>query len=155
VGVPGTRSPHSIQLAIALAALIGGGCAMVEKDRRAVGLQIATSGYESALRWGYYETAIGFLHPDQRLGQGFPEVFTDLRVTGYEVVQPPVIQADASATQTISIDYVFEDTQVVRQLTDRQVWRWDEQASTWWLHSGLPGFESGGKRPTHRGGNAR
>jgi len=155
IGVPGRRSTPLIQLAIAFAAMVGGGCAMVEKDRRAVGLQAATSGYESALRWGYYETAAGFVHPDQRLGKGLPEVFRDLRITGYEVVQPPVIQADTSATQTIIIDYLFEDTQVVRQLTDRQVWRWDEQVNTWWLQSGLPGFDSGGQGRVYRSGDTR
>jgi hypothetical protein len=67
-----------------------------------------------------------------------PESFKNLRVIGYEVVQPPMMQADGSATQTVIIEYLFEDTQVVRRVTDRQLWRWDEQVGTWWLDSGLP-----------------
>ncbi|CRI64366.1 conserved exported hypothetical protein [Thiocapsa sp. KS1] len=141
-------------VALLLAALLttpaGVGCAVVEKDRRAVGLQAATSGYQSALRWGYYDTALGFLPPDQRKSGAIPEIFAELRVTGYDVAQPPIIQADDSATQIVVIDYLFEDAQVVKQLTDRQVWRWDDRMGTWWLHSGLPKFARGGTGRTTR-----
>jgi hypothetical protein len=71
-------------------------------------------------------------------------MFTDLRVTGYDVVQRPTIQGDDSATQIVVIDYLFEDDQIVRRLTDRQVWRWDDPMGAWWLHTGLPRFKSGG-----------
>jgi type II secretory pathway pseudopilin PulG len=127
-------------LAVLLTSLLGVGCAVVEKDRRALALQAATNGYQSALRWGYYETALGFLHPDQRKSGELPEAFAQLRVTGYDVTQPPVVQPDDSATQVVVIDYLFEDTQVVKHLTDRQVWRWDASTNTWWLDSGLPRF---------------
>ncbi len=125
----------------------GMGCAAVEKDRRAVGLQAATNSYQSALRWGYYDTAFGYVHPDQRKNRSLPEVFTELRVTGYDVAQPPVIQDDDNASQVVVIDYLYEDTQIIKRLTDRQQWRWDDQIGTWWLHSGIPAFTpgSGGK----------
>jgi hypothetical protein len=135
-----TRSSILLLLAVFLTGLSSGGCAVVEKDRRAVALQAATHGYQSALRWGYYETALGFLHPNQRETGELPEAFAELRVTGYDVTQPPIVQADDSAHQVVVIDYLFEDAQVVKQLTDRQVWRWDEVTNTWWLHSGLPRF---------------
>jgi hypothetical protein len=137
-------------LAALLTTLTGVGCAVVEKDRRAVGLQAATSGYQSALRWGYYDTALGFLHPDQRKTGEIPAIFTEMRVTGYDVTQPPIIQADDSATQVVVIHYLFEDAQVVKELTDRQVWRWDDGIGTWWLHSGLPKFARNGAGRTAR-----
>ncbi|MFB1487537.1 hypothetical protein [Thiocapsa sp. C4-3m] len=138
------RSIVLLMFAVLLTGLSGVGCAVVEKDRRAVALQAATNGYQSALRWGYYDTAFGFMHPDQRKSGELPEAFAELRVTGYDVTQPPVIQADGSANQVVIIDYLFEDAQVVKQLTDRQVWRWDEVTNTWWLYSGLPRFASVG-----------
>jgi hypothetical protein len=52
------------------------------------------------------------------------------------------MQDDDTASQIVVIDYLFEDAQVVRRLTDRQVWRWDDQLKSWWLDSGLPRFES-------------
>lgn len=129
----------------AAGALIGvlllAGCGAVEKDKRTNGLQAATHGYQSAIRWGYYETAFGYLHPDQRKDKAVPESLEGLRLTGYDVVQPPVMQDEDSATQVVRIDYLHEDTQVVKQLVDRQVWRWDDKLESWWLHSGLPKFE--------------
>jgi hypothetical protein len=122
-------------------AVLASGCATVEKDKRAVALQAATHGYQSALRWGYYETAFGYLHPDLRKGMTVPENLKDLRVTGYDVVQPPTLQDEGTATQIVSIDYLYEDRQVVKRVTDRQVWKWDEALDSWWLKSGLPNFQ--------------
>lgn len=133
-----------------LAGMLSAGCAMVEQDRRALGLEAATSGYQSALRWGYYETAVGFLHPDQRKDGGLPPSLEGLRITGYDVVQPPLMHDEAKASQVVVIDYFFEDAQVVKRLTDRQVWRWDDQLKTWWLDSGLPRFESAPGRDQSR-----
>lgn len=134
---------RALVVLLAVSTGMGMGCAAVEKDRRAVGLQAATNGYQSALRWGYYDTAFGYVHPDQRRNQSLPEVFADLRVTGYDVAQPPVILDDDSANQVVVIDYLYEDTQIVKRLTDRQQWRWDDQIGTWWLHSGIPAFATG------------
>lgn len=143
---PGTRRSHAWALVLAATlGLAGPGCAMVEKDRRAVALQAATNGYQSALRWGYFDNALAFLAPEQRRDPALVEQLAGLRLTGYEVVQPPVIQEDGRATQTVVIDYLRVDTQVVRRMTDRQVWRWDETMKTWWLDSGLPDF---GGKPT-------
>jgi hypothetical protein len=126
-------------LAIALGL---GGCASVEKDKRAIALYQATTGYESALRWGYFENALDYLHPDDREDLSLPEQLTDLRVVGYESAQSPVVEPSKErAVQLVTIDYLYEDRQVVKQLKDRQLWEWDEEGKTWWLMSGLPKFE--------------
>lgn len=137
-----TRSMCSFGLLYALlASLLLSGCGAVEKDKRAVGLQTATNGYQSALRWGYYETAYGFVHPDLRKNKPLPPLFNGLRLTGYDVVQPPTLQDKDSATQIVAIEYLYEDRQVVKRLSDRQLWRWDEKLDSWWLQSGLPTFD--------------
>lgn len=130
-----------VLLALISSTLLFCGCASVEKDKRAIALDAATSGYRSALRWGYYETAFGYLHPDLRKDKPMPESLTDLRLTGYDVVQPPLVQEDDTATQIVNIDYLYEDRQVVKQLTDRQTWKWDPTLKSWWLKSGLPDFK--------------
>jgi len=116
-------------------------CASIERDKRAVALQAATNGYQSAIRWGYYETAFGYLHPDLRKDKAPPESLKDVRLTGYDVIQPPSIQTDETAIQVVDIEFLFEDRQVVKRLTDRQVWKWDEALDSWWLMSGLPRFQ--------------
>lgn len=133
--------PLASILCAILAALLLSGCGAVEKDKRAIGLQAATNGYQSALRWGYYETAYGFVHPDLRKGKPLDAVFDRLRLTGYDIAQPLTMPDKDSATQTVVIEYLYEDRQVVRQLSDRQLWRWDEKLGSWWLHSGLPKFD--------------
>lgn len=124
-----------------LAAFLLGGCGTIEKDRRALGIQASTAGYQSAIRWGYYETAFGYLHPDLRKGKAVPTELKGVRLTGYDVVQPPLIQEKDTATQIVDIEYLHEDQQVVKRLTDRQTWKWDDKLDSWWLQSGLPKFE--------------
>ena len=128
--------------AFVLAGLLLAGCGTIEKDKRALGLQAATAAYQSALRWGYFETAYGYLHPDQRQGNSkdLPPVFTDLRVAGYDVVQPSLMQNPGEAVQVVTIDYFYEDRQVVKTITDRQTWTYDPKLESWWLSSGLPKF---------------
>lgn len=125
------------------AALLGGGCGKVKEDTMVQSLYLATKGYRESIRWGYFETAAGFLHPDERADVDF-DALQNIRVTGYEVIQPAVISREPgpepSAVQLVRIDYVLEDEQRLKHLTDRQEWRWDDQRSTWWLHTALPAF---------------
>lgn len=134
--------PPPLSLIAVLAVLLAAGCATVEKDKRAITLYKATTGYESAIRWGYFQNAFGYLHPDKRENQELPEHFQELRVVGYDAVQSPVVQPTKDkAVQIVNIGYLYEDRQVVKQLTDTQLWEWDEEDGAWWLTSGLPKFE--------------
>jgi len=130
--------------------LVTTGCGSIKKDKMAIALSAATHGYQSALRWGYFENAYAFVDPDQRENTSMPPSLTGLRLTGYDVVQPPGVQKKndddeddgaAIATQIVQIEYLYEDRQVVKSLIDRQIWRWDAEKKTWWLTSGLPAFE--------------
>lgn len=117
-------------------------CAPIKQEQLTTALQKATDGYQDALRWGYFESAYGYLHPDQRANRPLPDTFKGLHLTGYEVLQPPMIQPDReTAIQIAAIDYLYEDRQVVRHLTDRQTWRYDPKRKAWWLISGLPDFK--------------
>jgi hypothetical protein len=117
-----------------------GGCGRVKQDRMASALYSATKGYQESIRWGYFDAAIGFLAPDER-GDVDMDAFNNIRVTGYDVVQPAVITPQQTAVQLVRIDYVLQDEQRLKHLADRQEWRWDEHSGVWWLHSGLPKFD--------------
>jgi len=124
---------------VGMTALLLAGCGTIEKDKRANGLQAATNGYQAALRWGYYDTALAFLDPKTPP----PTVnFKGLRLTGYDVVQSLRMPNKSNALQTVAIEYLYEDQQVVKQLTDQQRWRWDDAHKAWFLQSGLPKFET-------------
>jgi hypothetical protein len=137
-----TTRPVTTSFALFLVACIalGGGCARVEKEKKTRGLEAAVTAYGNSLRWAYYDTALGYLHPSYR--NASPEQLKNVRVTSYEVVQPPVLtdEAQTSAEQVVQIEYVLQDEQVVRTLADRQDWRYDPQTESWWLHSGAPVF---------------
>lgn len=132
------RAPLAAALALSIAALLVASCARVKEEKRTNALEAATSGYGSAIRWGYYETAFGYLYPEAR-GE-LPEGLDNIRVTSYDVVQPPVLADETTARQIAHVEYLHNDVQVVRSLSDRQEWRYDEASNTWWLHSGLPAF---------------
>jgi hypothetical protein len=144
---PGTASPKTMKstiialLTLAVALLIGSGCARVEKEKKTEGLEAATNAYGKSLRWAYYETAYGYLHPSLRTG--LSEHLDNIRVTAYEVVQPPVMKDEgrSRAEQVVQIEYVRRDEQVVRKVSHRQDWRFDPASETWWLHSPMPAFD--------------
>ncbi|BCU05573.1 hypothetical protein [Allochromatium tepidum] len=138
---PVDRRLKSVVAGVLAAALLVG-CNPVKQDRMTDTLQNATNGYQNALRWGYYENAYGYIHPDRRGETLSPETLEGLRLTGYDVIQPPVMNAEAeTATQIVAIDYLYEDRQVVKHLKDRQLWRYDAEKKGWWLESGLPAFK--------------
>lgn len=134
--------PVMTPLALFLATCIAvtGGCARVEKEKKTKGLEAAVTAYGNSIRWAYYETAFGYIHPDFRTD--IPEGLDNVRVTSYEVVQPPIIKDEAKtrAEQVVQIEFVRRDEQVVRRISDRQDWRFDPQTETWWLHSKMPAF---------------
>lgn len=66
------------------------GCGRVKEDKLAQGLYAATKGYRESIRWGYYDAALGFLHPDERVDVDL-EALENIRITGYEEIQPAVI----------------------------------------------------------------
>jgi uncharacterized protein YceK len=126
-----------VLLCLALALLVAG-CGTIKKDKRTQGLEAAANAYGKAIRWGYYETAYGYVHPDRR--EPVPKAIENVQVTSYEVVQPPVLGDGAKAQQVVQIEYVLRDEQVVHKVSDRQDWRFDEETETWWLYSPVPAF---------------
>ncbi|AHF02670.1 hypothetical protein MARPU_01505 [Marichromatium purpuratum 984] len=139
---PRSSTPGFVSLVLAAVALalLTGGCATVEKDKRNNSLQAATYRHHTAIRWSYFDTAYGLLDPELRAAEPMPDL-SGVRVTGYEVIRPLTLPDEDTANQLVLIDYLHEDTQVLRQVSDAQTWRWDAERETWWLHTGLPQFE--------------
>jgi uncharacterized protein YceK len=132
--------PSKLRLfVIVLVTLAVSGCGAVREERKTNALDAAVRGYGAAIRWGYYETAYGYVPPRER--KAIPANIENVQVTSYDVVQPAVMQDDDTATQIVHIEYVFKDVQRVHSLTDRQQWRYDPENKSWWLHSGVPEFK--------------
>ncbi len=139
---PGSRwlCGHGLVCAILIAlAVASSGCTSVKEDAKRIALEHTLQSYRQAIRWGYFPAAAGFLSPEQRTDLD-SERLDNLRVTGYEVVQPGLIGPDDTAVQLVQIEYVIEDRQRLERLSDRQRWRYDPETGAWWLESGLPAF---------------
>jgi len=131
--------PRFLPLALAItAALMVNGCGTIEKDKKIAAMDATLTSYGEAIRWGYFETAYGYVHPSRR--KPVPSYLENVRITSYEVLQPPLMTGDKDLAQVVRIEYVHEDEQRLRSVSDRQLWSYDMEANAWWLQSGVPQF---------------
>ena len=82
-----------------------GGCGTIEKDRKVKAMDAALTTYGEAIRWGYFDTAYGYVHPDKRTAA--PSTWKTSGSPSYEVLQPPLMKGEkdwsrssASSTST-------------------------------------------------------
>jgi len=123
-----------------LAVLLLAGCQSLSERKQADALQEVLRNYEGVIRWGSVDQARRFLKPEAMdAPQALPTA--PLRVTHYEVVQGPTMVDAGKAIQTALIQYVFVESQVVRELIDQQTWEYDLANESWYLASPLPIFK--------------
>lgn len=141
------RLSNPLLLVLCLALMPVQGCKQIKEERKHRLLESVTSGYRQAIRWGYYDAALQFIQPEDRGAQDQSESLANVRVTGYEVVRPPVIVDEDKAEQIVRIDYVLHDRQRLQSLSELQQWHYDKNASRWWLTSGMPAFKTAASQP--------
>jgi len=125
-------------LALSLAA-----CETVETAGRKNQMDFDLKAYGHEVRWGQIEALPSYLRPDMIESQ--PAVAAspgNIRVTGYEVlVSPHQIGEDKNrVAQTVRINYIFRDRQVVRSLIDKQTWEWNADEKKWYRSNPIPVF---------------
>lgn len=102
-------------------------------------------GYVSAVRWSDFDAAVGFIDPLSLASDPISDIdrerYKQFQVTGYEVKSVKQ-ESPESFEQVVEIRVVNRNTLVEKVVTDRQRWRWDEEAKRWWLVSGLPRLDS-------------
>ncbi len=116
------------------------GCQTLSERKQADKLQEVLRNYQGVIRWGSIDQARRFLKPETS-GEVMTKPVGQTRVTHYEVVQGPSMVEDNKALQTAVIQYVFVDSQVVREVVDQQTWEFDPQTERWYLISPLPNFK--------------
>jgi hypothetical protein len=129
---------RAISLILTLVMLAG--CQTLGERKQADDLLAVLRDYEAVIRWSTPDQARRFVQPEMA-GEVVATKPRDLRVTHYEVVQGPSMLGDDKAVQTAVIQYVFQESQVVHELVDQQVWRYDREAEHWYLASPLPAFK--------------
>lgn len=129
-------------LSILLVAGLLAGCAGAVRDES---LRVRLYNYSAAIRWNDIPTAIGYLDPivlaEKPPSAATLERWAQVQVTRY-FEGPQSTDAQGNFRQSVQVEIVDSATQSVRTIIDRQVWRYDEQAQTWWLTSGLPDLDA-------------
>jgi len=101
--------------------LLLGGCKTLDQRSDARQLEITLESYASTARWQPLAGLYAFLKPELQ-PDAAPPGLEGLRVTSYEISAPPRQLAEDKVVQTVVIQYVHVDRQVLRTLVDSQLW---------------------------------
>ena len=126
---------------IALLLLSIGGCETIEDRKSANLLEKVLSSYQNTVRWGDPERAFVFLKPDLFAEEPIPSDLDNARVTGYEVIRPPIALSEGLVKQTARISYVLKDRQIERNLIDEQTWEYQPEEKVWYRVNPIPEYK--------------
>jgi hypothetical protein len=135
-----THAIAAIRTALfALFALLAA-CASSTQDNALDKVQYA---YSAAIRWGDFEGAWQLVDPKYRDANPISDLelarYEQIQVTGYRDLAS-TITAEGNAMREVQIGIVNRHTLVERTVRYTERWRYDAEAKTWWLVSGLPDF---------------
>jgi hypothetical protein len=126
-------------LLVLLMTLLLVGCG--QKATRERSLDLTLKGYAKVVRWNEFERALKFIDPELKeklTPKGVEwERYSQIKVSGYQEA-PPVTEEDGTVTSVVRIEVYNIHTLKERAITDRQSWRYDEEAKNWFLTTGLP-----------------
>lgn len=130
------------------AALLGlAGCASTGKETKGNQLDKAQYAWSAAIRWGDFDGAANLLDP--RLRDEHPptpvelERYKQVQISAYRDLGASADFQGGTATRDIEIGVINRHTQTERSVRYREQWRWDPEAKTWWLTTGLPDLWAG------------
>lgn len=133
------NTPRIARAALVLALLLLAACATKQHSRDL--LNTTLYGYSSAIRWGDFGGALGFVDPEVQAKKPTSAVdmkrYEQVQVAGY-YVQGSTNDGEGNLRQTIELRLVNRHTQVERAVVVHEVWRYDAENLRWWLMSGLP-----------------
>ena len=118
------------------------GCASIESGNKISLFDTTSRGYDLAIRWGNYEEAYGFKklsNSDANL-PNFDD-YRQVRVTDYLVKKTIVSPDKSKVLRFVDIQYYRMRDVTVKVISDRQIWKWDEDEGRWYLMSVLPDFK--------------
>ncbi|GMU44665.1 MAG: hypothetical protein DYH17_12540 [Xanthomonadales bacterium PRO6] len=121
--------------------LLAGSLLACASATRNESLRVRLYNYAAAIRWNEIEQAVAYVDPavlvEKPFGEEQRQRWSQVQVSRY-FEGPRGSDAEGRITQTVQIELIDRATQSVRTIVDRQRWRYDETAKTWWLESGLP-----------------
>jgi hypothetical protein len=132
---------RTVGLLLVVALLSGCKTLNMMQDKKEESLQETLKNYRTAIRWGYPGQAYNYLHKDLAAKAVIPSNLNNISITDYKVVQPPDLVSEKQASQTAVISYIFDDRQVEKSLTDRQLWEFNEDTTSWTRINPIPEYQ--------------
>ena len=110
-------------------------------------LQQLQYAYSAAIRWGDFEGAWNLVDPEYRKAHPMTDLeferYKQVQITSYHDKGASADLKAGTAVREIEIGVVNRYTLAERTVRYREVWRWDAEAKTWWVTSGLPDLWAG------------
>ena len=116
-------------------------CATIEESKENQKMEARLDLYAKTVRWGALENLYGFLTPEESAMVEFPDNLGNIRVTNYQVRIPPMMLDEHTLSQTVTIEYLYRDTQVIRTMSDSQVWEYKPELEEWYRTNPVPEFK--------------
>jgi hypothetical protein len=117
------------------------GCSTLSKKNRTNELDETLKYYNTALRWGHYDTALGYCRPPEGGARSVDgQYLENIRVTG--VVEKSRVLSDDASRVLSKVEYRFYHVDQAREnrVLDEQTWVYDEESGQWLLEGSLPDF---------------
>ena len=125
-------------LIIALCLLFISACA---SDGRMRVLDDSLRAYSSAMRWGDFKGASRFYKNPASISHINFDKLKSIKVTGYDESGSNLSQDRTKLMQSVTIKYYDTGVGKVHELTDNQVWEYDQERRLWLLVSSMPEFK--------------
>jgi hypothetical protein len=105
-------------------------------------LPVAQDSWAAAIRWGDFDGAVNLLDPLLRARQAPSSIetarYAQVQISSYRDRGASVDFKSGQAVRDVEIGVINRNTLAERTVRYRETWRWDAQAKTWWITSGLP-----------------
>jgi len=128
------------RLLLSLMLLLSATVAFAGAPQRA--LPPAQDTWAAAIRWGDFEGAVNLLDPTLRAKQAPSSIeaarYKQVQISAYRDRGASVDYKAGQAVRDIEIGVINRNTLAERTVRYRETWRWDAQAKTWWVTSGMP-----------------
>lgn len=125
-----------------LSAVLLSGCETIGNAKKDQTMNLRLKEYAHEVRWGQLEALPSYLKPDMVDEQ--KDVAVDpqnIRVTNYEVLRRVHPGEENQVSQTVRIEYLFRDRQVVKTLIDLQLWEYIPDSKDWQRANPIPVFK--------------
>ena len=126
-----------LSILMLLTVLVMFGCASTPEELE--NLDIATRSYERFIRWGEFDRAKQFHIKDPVLEDLERRRLKFYRITGYNIIhhQNPDLK---SAYIVVEIKYYKNERPVIKSITVKQKWEYDEKKKIWSITTPFPNF---------------